>query len=344
MVQKSKHIVFRLDATPSIGTGHLMRCQVLASIFLDHNWSCEFVCSSETLETCAHLFDHRFTFSLEDKGIPQCALLVIDHYGLDWKYETTCRNKADKIFVIDDLANRQHNCDYLLDQTYGRLSRDYEELVPADCDIIVGPKFALLRKDFYETRPKAIERRAQKGGCIDRVLVSLGGTNLHGITERIINIFSEYQTKALHIDVVLGAGHISDDLLALVEAVRGNGFHKIALYPSVSNIEKLMFEADLAIGAGGTTSWERCCLGLPTLMFELADNQKLIAKKLHEQGAVLNLGWHSKIENKEITDAMDLLCKSPKLIEKMEKTAFSICSGKGALEVYSVIKKKLTYV
>ena len=234
---------------------------MLAKCFSALGWSCMFRCCDETLNDFSHLFNKEYTF-ISDKVAPSdCELLVVDHYSLDNSYETACREWAKFILVIDDLADRKHDCDYLLDQTEGRKINDYRPHVSEKCRLIIGPKYALLRENFSKMRPIALKRRKMRGGNIHNILISFGGTNLHQITEKVVSAFCHFSNYPLNLNVILGAEqNISPEIKGLEKKVNGEGRHFMTLLSSVSNIEDYMLKADLAIGAGGTTSWEGVAL------------------------------------------------------------------------------------
>ena len=206
--------------------------------------------------------------------------VIVDHYRLDREWDAATRSGAARVAVIDDLANRPHDCDLLHDQTVGRDAAEYRPLVPEAAELLVGSHYALLRPEFEQARPQALERRG-KGGPVRRILVSLGLTDVGGMTPDALE-----QTLAgapdVAIDVVLGSAapslHKVKDLVA--------EHPRVALHVDSTQMASLMLSADLAIGAAGTSSWERCCLGLPTVTLVLAPNQGAIAEKLADAGAV----------------------------------------------------------
>ena len=177
-----KLAVFCFEASAHIGAGHAVRCSVLINSLISFGWKCIIVTSKTTYEFVKLLN----TFERIDPDIfhanPfQHDLLVIDNYKLDFNYQNYFRAYAKKILVIDDLANRKHNCDILLDQTYNRDPKDYKNLVPAHCKILAGSDYALLRKEFILMRPKAIEKRRNSKG-IRRILISMGGSDPNNYT------------------------------------------------------------------------------------------------------------------------------------------------------------------
>jgi len=325
------YAVFRTDASARIGAGHVMRCLTLADALNEHGWRCGFACGEETIDTVPALgrSNHRL---VELDSISDIDMLVVDHYGLDAVFEKSCRQSARRILVIDDLADRPHDCDILLDQTFGRKAAEYANLVPADCTVLTGSKYALVRSMFASTRPQALERRAANGD-IKRILVSLGSTDPDNVTSMVLKSLSGL-AKAVKIDVVLGsnAPHLSG-VQALAETLPLD----ITVHVDCRDMAERNRIADLAIGAAGSSSWERCCLGLPTLMIVIADNQERIAVELDSAGAAINLGLSSAIGEQDITSAIENLMNNPEKLNDMSARAAALCDGRGAERVINEI-------
>jgi len=252
--------------------------------------------------------------------------LIVDHYALDQKWETKMRPHVRKIMVIDDMANRQHDCDILLDQTYGRKITDYQPLISEDCKLILGSGNALLRPDFSKLRSSALQRR-EKLKSIKRLMISMGSMDEANITPKIIEALTciDWETKPT-IDVVLtsGAPHI-----ATVKEIAANSKLTVNVIVDASNMAELMLEADLAIGAGGTTSWERCCLALPTILIILSENQKIIGKNLANIGATITLQKDSKMEER-IKQSIEMLMQNKNNYMAMCHNSAKLCDGNGA--------------
>jgi UDP-2,4-diacetamido-2,4,6-trideoxy-beta-L-altropyranose hydrolase len=304
-------IAIRCDASTQIGGGHTMRCLTLGDALSRTGATITFIAAAMPealagrIETAGHalelippspemlregdrweepplgteaqLADARATAD----AIGEADWLVVDHYLLDAHWHSAARGFADRILVIDDLANRRYDCDVLLDQTFGRSAEDYRELVPAGAKILAGATYALLRPEFARERPAALERR-QAGGPVQRILVSMGTADPGGITARIVERLLAAAPQCA-IDVVLGPQATSLDQVRALAADHSG----ISVHVDSERIAELMRDADLAIGAAGSTSWERCCLGLPTIAFAVADNQRLGAENLQRAGAAL---------------------------------------------------------
>jgi UDP-2,4-diacetamido-2,4,6-trideoxy-beta-L-altropyranose hydrolase len=191
--------------------------------------------------------------------------LVVDHYALDARWETLLRQSAEKIAVIDDIADRRHDCDLLLDQNFhpdepGR----YRGKVPSHCQMLLGPRYALLREEFHSIR----EQVRPRDGPVLRILIFFGGVDARNYTSQAIQAIAALGVGGLQVDVVVGQRHPNADEIA-AQCLR----HGFACHVQTPRMAELIAAADLAVGAGGTATWERCCLGLPTLVLCTADNQ-----------------------------------------------------------------------
>ncbi|MDP4840374.1 MAG: UDP-2,4-diacetamido-2,4,6-trideoxy-beta-L-altropyranose hydrolase [Alphaproteobacteria bacterium] len=268
MIQKA---FFRFEASPAIGAGHAIRSCVIADALVEDGWISYLVTSKNSYDFIPDLkrFDRVDPEDFYDEPVSH-DLLVIDHYDLDITYEQYFRTYAKKILVIDDLANRNHDCDILLDQTYGRNAKDYQDLVPENCKILTGSDYVLLRKAFIEMRPMALEKR-RKTKEIKRILISMGGSDPQNHTLQALEMIKETGFKG-EIDIVLGFKEKSKT--AILDFLKGMpNLYRVHVNP---NMVQLMYEADLAIGAAGSSVWERCCLWLPQVVMITAENQKNI--------------------------------------------------------------------
>lgn len=341
---------FRVDSSPVIGMGHLMRCLTLANGLKKRGFECSFICRDFAENGSSQFIEGNFPIELmsieglqlsEDwLGVPSekdvkdaiaivsqksVDWLVIDHYQIDqqWQKEFRARFPDTKIMVIDDLV-RSHDCDLLLDQTYGRTADEYRSLVPENTTFCLGAEFALLRQEFRSLRAKQ--------GNIDNnsrhILVTLGGGNqgkaLRVIGRALRELFKKHKFTATVI-----TGDVPDLYLDDYKALG----QSVDLLSFSNNIAEEMTKADFVIGAGGGTSWERCCLGLPTVVLTLAENQIEIARILNEKEA----GFSVATEQREIADAVEKLLTDPALLAKMSENAASLCDGAGVSRVINSI-------
>jgi UDP-2,4-diacetamido-2,4,6-trideoxy-beta-L-altropyranose hydrolase len=337
--QKSKNTVyFRCDASKKTGAGHVMRCLTLADELTTRGWACLFVSEAETKNIVPSI--QKYPLMEPGENLPGFAdLYVIDHYGLDKDFESSVRQWARTILVIDDLADRLHDCDILLDQTMGRDPKDYEGLVPESCQIFCGSEYTLLRPQFSEKTVAAQAKRKQTTK-IENILISFGATNPHNLTEKILTVLSSFSEWPLEIDVVMSdAAEGKDKVLKLCQKITKETPHNVTLLTDVQDMAACMLKADMAFGGGGTTSWERACLGLPTILIEVADNQRYVSENLHKAGAVVKIGDYRTVDLPEIDKAFENMRNDNHLLRKMSQKAFRVCDGKGASRLCKIIQE-----
>jgi UDP-2,4-diacetamido-2,4,6-trideoxy-beta-L-altropyranose hydrolase len=330
-------IVVRADASAKIGGGHIMRCLALADALCDRGATCWFAGLPDTIATVPALDQSRYHWlaleppggasalrlALVEAGVRTCDWLIVDHYQWTAVDEGECRAWARNIMVIDDLANRQHDCDLLLDQTLGRGAGEYANLVPIAAKKLLGTAYALLRPEFSATRARALRRRS--AGRIDRVLVAMGLTDSAGATRKVVEQLLACGVP-FKIDIAIGAAapHL-DDIVSLVSSNK----EILKLHIGSRTMAALMSNADICVGAAGSSSWERCCVGLPSILLVIADNQRQIAKQLEAASAVILLGGLDDLEARSVAEPLMLLRESPELLVRMSESAAAICDGRG---------------
>ncbi len=271
----TKIAIFHLEASLEIGTGHAMRCLVLADKLKRAGFACHFATSQKSYDLVTHLqpFSRLDPQALWQNPI-NCDLMIFDNYDLDENHEKHFRNFAKKILVIDDLANKKHDCDILLDQNFGSQVDDYKNLVNNECKILAGALYSLLRQEFENLREAALKKRTQTAK-IKKILVNFGGSDLKNHTLKALEEIEKSEFVG-EIDAVLGFKAVHLEEIKKFAAASKN---KINIHKS-ANMAQLIFDADIAVAAGGTSTWERCCLGLPTFMVKIADNQEKIFSHL----------------------------------------------------------------
>lgn len=249
--------------------------------------------------------------------------LIVDHYALDARWEHGLQSEH-KLMVIDDLADRPHDCDLLLDQTFGRSAEDYRKLVPTHCRVLCGPQYALLRPEFAVLRPYSLSRRSQPN--LRNLLITMGGVDKDNVTGKVLRALRDCTLpEDCQITVVLGSGAPWQEQVRLQT-------HDMPcptkVLVGVSDMARLMADSDLAIGAAGATSWERCCLGLPSLMAILAPNQLFGAMALSAGSAARLI----EIDDNMPTCLRDALLESqqPESLAAMSSAARKITDGQGA--------------
>lgn len=322
----AKRVLFRCDASPQLGIGHVMRCLVFAQTLRWAGWSCAFMTNAAVLDVAPALKRSGFDLlSAENDIRADAALVVVDHYGLAATNEAPYCASGATVVAFDDLADRKHNCAVLLDPTPGRSTSDYAALVPQDCRLLLGPRYAMVGEAWLTHRAAAQGRHAQ-APKIRRVLVSMGGTDAGNATGLVLAALKASGISA-HFDVVLGAGAPYRTELARLQN------EPFTLHIDHPNVASLAAQADLAIGAAGSSSFERAVLGLPTILVTLADNQTKVAAAFAaaEAAEIIPAGM--------LTDAAGFgaviarLANDPARRAVMAQRATALTDGRGALRL-----------
>ena len=333
----TKRVIIRTDSSQQIGIGHLMRCLALAEGLAKRDVQVNFICR-DLSNNCSFLAEekgfivHRLRDDLASdakqtinicKQISQpIDWLIVDNYTLDERWEKKLRPYVEKIMVIDDLANRRHDCDLLLDQNfYENMEIRYDKLAPMTCKKLLGPKFALLRDEFVQQRAKL----RVCDGRINRILIFFGGSDPGNLTEVAIEAVRLLAREDILTDVVAGAANSKKVYLEeYCDKSPNFNFHY-----QIDNMAELMMEADLAIGAGGTATWERCCLGLPAVVIPIADNQIAITQNMAASGCVLDMESNDTITASVLHQLLVSLILCPSLVRFMARRNLSLIDGMG---------------
>ena len=359
-------VIFRCDSSLGIGSGHVMRCLSLADFLRKGGSKIVFICrdyygsSIKFIESlgyqvlligsdadrsvdklglaCFELFstseseDATETLKLMNE-IGKVDWVVVDHYGIGASWENQIKRHGARILVIDDLADRLHECEILLDQNFHSNGRQrYKNLVPDKCTLLLGPAYALLRGEFQ------IERKNIKKNIdgIKRVFIFFGGSDLSNETKKAIDAIKNLNLKNVEIDVLIGNANPYSE--KIIEACRD--FSNISVHGEVTNIAKMLSSADLAIGAGGVTMWERCCLGLPSIVIANAANQMPGCEALSAIGGILYLGESKVCDGVLLESALRICMRSPHLLNRMSEVGLSLVDGAGIGRVANNIYRK----
>ena len=365
---KGQQIAFRVDASLRSGAGHVMRCLTLANALRAQGAICRFVCRQQAGDLIDLLHESGYevltlapshdiartdstnryadwlmtswqTYAKQTRATLAATgshdWLVVDHYALDAQWEEAMSDVCRHLLVIDDLANRQHRADLLLDQTFERKSEDYQTLVNPGCALCCGIEYVLLRPEFDEWRPRSLMQRVSPQ--LKQVLISLGGVDLENISRDILLALRDPRLPAdLEICLVLGASSPwIEEMRQLSETMPG-----VELKVAVDNMAELLANCDLAIGAAGSSAWERCCLGVPTLMLVLADNQREIATQLSAAGAAQLLTSGPEL-HEQVIQALQAINANPIKLGEMSGQAAALVPGSGVGLIIQTMMEKL---
>ncbi len=327
---RSRCALFRCDASPVIGLGHIYRCLTLAEKLHDAGWRVQFAINEAAVDLIKIPYSDLLVITNDLSEADEAKyfsslgicvdLLIIDHYQRSESFERCAKQWVNQIFVIDDLCDRKHLCDFLLDQTVGRDNNAYKHLVPPDCVSFIGPDFALLRTQFIKARffppDSSVENKSF------HIVVSLGGTASRQLTDRVVKAIVSSNIVTT-IDVVAGAS----------EGLSTPETSDIKLHRNVSDMASLLVNADLAIGAAGGTALERCCMGLPSLLIATAPNQSSNITGLVNAGAGIYLGAEATISEETIVKVLSAIVQDKKKLRHMARSSAAVCDGLGAWRI-----------
>ena len=343
-------VMFRVDSSVTIGSGHLMRCLALAAYLRNFDIKIEFICKNHIGNLSQKIINAGFVLhnlpienivsddmegeehaswlggsiktdiALTLKAINSRKVdwLVIDHYAIDNRWQKAIKSNVNKIIVIDDLGNRSHDCEILLDQNLGSCTNKYVNLVPSYCKLLLGSQYALLREEFRANRFRSLAKRSNSKN-IEEILITLGGTDPLNYTERIIRKIDKINSLTKpRITVLLGG---TNEHIQKVQAISSRVSFPIEVVVDTNCVSEHMCRADLIIGSSGTSCWERCCLGIPAIQFVVAPNQFQIANALHRAGAIILV--------QTVEELPSALSKVETKLAEMSLNARRICDGSG---------------
>jgi len=333
-----KSIAFRCDASCELGIGHLMRCLTLADQLQMKGANVAFIASNLSInlrnligQKGYQYFDIGFNFQTWSQQADATASLevintcfsgrldwiIVDHYQLDYLWEHSLREAADNVLVIDDLANRKHDCDLFLDQNYYKnMNERYEGLLPDRCLRLLGPNYLLLRDEFIQAR----EVMKLRNGSIGRILIFFGGSDPTNQTTKAIEAVISLNRTDLKVDVVVGSENPYKESIKKLCDSRPNFLY----HYQINNMAALINAADMAIGAGGSAMWERCYLGLPSVTVTFADNQVDVTRDVAETGAIEYLGDTRNLDVETYAGKLRDFLKAPTLLTKMQDSAIRL--------------------
>jgi len=339
-------VCFRTDASLNIGSGHVMRCLVLADELKQRGADVFFICRQSNGDLINMIKEKSFPVLIirEDSSAGDAAVIldilkkhkqavdwmVVDHYGLDIRWEKDVKPFVKNIMVIDDLADRVHECDLLLDQNfYIGMENRYDGLTPDNCRRLIGPKFSLLRAEFKQARAKLHKRNVPA----KNILVFFGGSDITNETLKILEAIALLNNKEIKTDVVTGINNPhKDKIKEFIDSTCGMSY-----YSNINNISELMLKADMFIGAAGITTWERCCLGLASLVVSVAQNQVKTAEDMAKSNFLYYIGRHDLVSVSDIKGAIEYFFSSPQALEDYSRNSYNLVDGLGSIRCADAI-------
>lgn len=352
---KPMKFLFRADASINIGSGHIMRCLTLAKALRQHGHQIHFICRAHEGHLAQTIEQNGFSLTLlpnkktpfsgslkhaawlscsQEEDFADCLptlltfapdWVIIDHYAISDVWEKSLQQALNsKIMVIDDLHDRNHLADLLLDQNHAHQAKDYHDKLPPYATLLTGTRYALLRPEFQHWRDTSLAHQDSMSGLC-RILLNLGGVDQHNYTLQVLNALESCSgslKKNMQVNVILGktSPHINS-----IQRAAPHFSFDCRVWVNVPNMAQWMAKSDLAIGAAGSTSWERCCLGLPSILLILADNQRPIAQQLQQSGVAFCLETHELN-----ADKLESFFRLPESVwQEQSQKARLLCDGKG---------------
>ena len=361
------NIFIRVDASLQMGSGHVMRCLTFAEALREEKMNVVFICRTHTGNLIEFLFKkkkfpvHSLPFEEEiandkkseskyehwlgaswkqdadsvarilRKQTQPIDWMIVDHYSLDSNWEKELKPLVNKIMVIDDLADRPHDCDLLLNQNYNLQENPYQGLIPKQCQQLLGPQYSLLRNEFRKFRNNLRKRT----GYIRSIFIFFGSSDLTNETQKALEAICQLNRPEIEIDVVIGNTNPHRKKLEKLIDHCPN----IKLHVQSNNMAKLMSKADLAIGAGGSTTWERCCLGLPSLVISVEKNQEHSAETLNQEGYLIYLGKNQTVTSRNILTKIYSIQNNRKKLMTFEEKGKQLVDGNGVKRILSFFEK-----
>ena len=335
-----RRAIFRADASTAIGMGHVVRSLSLAHGLSDRGWQASLATRRLPAGLSAMVQAARVDVIELDRSVPSSDearlltvgrdaldLLVVDHYGIDQAWFASC-GPVGATLAIDDLADRPLPVDLVLNPNLGIAQDAYARLVPPGTSVLIGPEFAPVRRVFAERRARG---RARSGG-VERVLVAFGGADQDDVTARAVAGLAGLPVAC---DVVVGAAYPHLDRLRELLVARPG----VTLHVNIDDMEVVMDQADLVVGAPGSSSWERCTLALPTVLVVLAENQRPIERGLVDAGAAVSAGWHADVTPLSIATITSALLGDPARVAAMSRSAAAITDGHGTARVIEQVER-----
>jgi UDP-2,4-diacetamido-2,4,6-trideoxy-beta-L-altropyranose hydrolase len=362
-------VAFRVDASNQIGTGHVTRCIALADELTAAGMRCCFICRSLEGNMILNIRNHGYkTFELPKNNrmtyvhdylnnqlehadwlgvdwltdaeqtaaileLQNITWLVIDHYAIDIKWEEHIKPYINYLCVIDDLDNRNHSCEILIDQNWFGLQTNlrYDKKVNHNCIKLVGPNYAIIKSIYLKARKKVKKR----SGIINTILVFFGGSDQQNQTEKTLAALSNDIFDEIYVDIVVGPNYLNYEALSQLASKRS----RTKIYKNLPDLSDLMVKADIMIGAGGTTTWERMCLGLPSLIISIANNQTQICIELNNAGFINYIGEFNNVGISDIEKKIIQITLQPDLLKKQSEIIFHLVDGYGTSRVVQAFQQ-----
>ncbi len=335
-----------------MGTGHVMRMIALAQAWREDGGEALFLCAEITpaleqrmrdeglqLEKLAAAPGTRDDLVATSAAVSRhtsagrLVAVAVDGYQFNADFQFGLRQTGCRLLVVDDYGHCEYYyADWVLNQNISACEESYSNRA-LGTRLLLGPRFTLLRREFMAKRGAVhvVPDKARK------LLVTLGGADADNVTKKVIDALAG---TGLEVQVAVGGSnpHLSSLREAAQQASRGDT--KVDLVVNSSGMPQLMAWADMAVAAGGSTSWELAYFGLPAVFIILASNQEQIARELERQGFGICIGDHSKLNLHALREALSRLAADPELRAAFAARGREIVDGLGAERVVSLLSNE----
>ncbi len=339
-------LLIRADASPQIGTGHVMRCLSLAQGFIARAGRVLFVCipDARPLEARIKAVGAQVEWLSAERGSPEDALemimmaekakasaLVLDGYCFEDRYQQTIADAGLPFLVVDDYGHAKHySADLILNQNLGASEDLYSDRAEST-KLLLGPSFALLRPEFMEASKNDHEISA----VAKKILVTLGGADPDNHTCTVLDVLSQVGRSDLDVTVLVGGENPHGK--EIEKRAKTSGF-SITVLRDVPNMAELMAATDIAIAAAGSTTWELLCMGVPTVTGVIAENQEVIADALKREDLAIVVGWYKDVSDAMLAGFIAQLLSSRDLRALLSAHGKSVVDGRGVSRVLDALE------
>ena len=360
-------IACRVDCSNLIGSGHFFRCKAIAEQLSNRGHRVVFV-TRNLPETAAKQLDGkgvqvcnlppltRAVPFVEDKyetwlGIDEFTdaqdtlsclaplkpdMVIADHYGLTRVWHNQIKAHIPSLVIYDDLGDRSINANLVINPNFGWLDKQYLGLVEPETKLVLGPEYATLNTNFHKFRNASIGARKDRG--LNHILISFGGADPKNFTAKVLDVIRKVSfNQPIKLTVV--AGLLNKNINILRHLISSMAFD-VVLVSHLDRIWETYLKTDLVIGAVGTSIWERCCLGVPSISIPIAENQRPAASALECAGVLKVVDPNSHDWRENLSAGIENL-QNKNLLRDLGNEASKICDGLGGFRVVSLIEEIL---
>lgn len=349
-VHQSSLVIFRIELTISSGGGHYTRCITLAKSLQLLSFDILFIISSDlshvqkntealgfkciTINPSPVLDDASLTSRILMSYSGRAIALIIDHYDIDFEWISSVRPYCTKVVVIDDLANRKLDCDLLVNQVHNSDISDYRLIVPQDCQLLLGSNYTLLRPEFLANRMILLSKKPPTR--VQKIHLLFGaGDPMSLCAIYACNILDTFADVEL---VINSSQHSSQlELLNSISNASGRVHHIV----DSTDIAADMSQCQFAVGTPGMSTWERACLGIPSIQIGSSLNQVEIMRELDRSKICHWFGMAKDVRMDCFLKKLKVLLGDDQWRSEVRQSCLRAVDGKGTKRVSTAIMSLL---